>query len=66
MESNVISNDCSNGGDFGTGTSDFGSYGFSGSRVTATPEPAGMVLMGSGLLGVFGAVRRKRAALQLS
>ena len=34
--------------------------------VTATPEPASIVLLATGLAGVFGAVRRKRSASSAS
>ena len=52
MDTNIISNDCSNGGDFGTGRTDFGSGGFGGgfATVTPTPEPSTLAL----LLGPFG------------
>ena len=63
MDSNVISNDCSNGGDYGTGDNDFGSIGFSGGSgaTTTAPEPGTLALM-LGPIGavVLGYVRRKR------
>ena len=70
MDNNTISNDCTQGGDFDTGRSDFGSTGFSGVGSTATspgipstlpvPEPASLPLLAAGLISV-AVLRRARA-----
>jgi hypothetical protein len=60
MDNNVISNDCTGGGDFGTGRGDFGSGGFSTGQVAAVPEPTTLLLVGTGLLCVGGAGWRRR------
>ena len=61
MDTNTISNDCANGGDFGTGRSDFGSLGFSGpiAGSTSVPEPATLVLVGIGLTMLRFAAQRR-------
>ena len=64
MDNNVVSNNCSNGGDFNTGISDFGSNGYAGVNAggvppsTVVPEPSTIVLIAVDLL-LVGGVRRK-------
>jgi len=61
MDTNTISNDCSHGGDFGSGRSDFGSRGFSGVDVAGIPEPAtwSMLIAGFGIVGAAARLRRQ-------
>jgi hypothetical protein len=71
MDDNTISNDCTNGGDYGSGRSDFGSTGFSGVPASTTspgtpttfpvPEPASVLLFAIGLFSLV-TLRRPRDA----
>lgn len=51
LDNNIVSNDCRNGGSFGTGRDDVGSYGFSGGiasdggPTTVVPEPTTFALL---------------------
>jgi hypothetical protein len=64
LDTNTISDNCSAGGDFGSGRSDFGSAGFSGGGVQAIPEPGSVMLLCVGLLALtlYGWQSRKRVA----
>lgn len=58
MDTNTISSNCANGGDYGSGRTDFGSDGFSASGGAAIPEPTTWVLMLTGF-GLAGAALRR-------
>lgn len=63
MISNIVSNNCTGGGNYGTGRSDYGSSGFLGEAATApVPEPGNWALMIAGF-GLTGAAMRRRAAM---
>lgn len=64
LDTNTVSNDCSGGGDLGSGRGDFGSHGFDGVGAAA-PEPAAWALMLLGF-GALGAATRRRRAIQPS
>lgn len=58
---NLVSNNCI-AEDFGSGRSDFGSYGFSGGSAVPVPEPSTMLLLGSGLAGLVAFRKRFKKA----
>lgn len=63
MDGNTVSNSCALGGDLGSGRTDFGSGGFSGSGGgAAVPEPTTWALLLSGF-GLAGAALRRRRLL---
>ena len=68
LDTNIISNDCSDGGAFGLGRRDFGSRGFAGIEdvKAAVPEPAtwALLMMGFGLTGA--AIRRRQTIAAVS
>jgi type VI secretion system secreted protein VgrG len=64
MDTNTISYDCSNGGDYDSDRSDFGSQGFIGSATANIPEPTSVVLLSMSLLGLLGLRRAVATAVK--
>ena len=66
LDTNIVSNSCSGGGDGGIGRSDFGSNGFAGvSLVEGVPEPSSWALLIIGF-GATGHALRRRRSLRLA
>jgi len=63
--SNTISDNCSAGGDLGSGRTDFGSVGFSGGEVAGVPEPGTVSLLCAGLLALTLCVWQSRKRMRL-
>ena len=60
MDTNRISNN-NTLQDFGSGRSDFGSYGFSGGGAEGVPEPGTLTLLSMGLAAGFLLLRKVRS-----
>ena len=55
MASNSLSNNCAQGGDLGSGRTDFGSSGFgAAASATEVPEPGSVLLIGLGVAVMLG------------
>lgn len=58
LDTNMVSADCSAGGDYNTGRSDFGSDGFAGGNTSAVPEPSTYLSLSIGILGLYAMCRK--------